>query len=181
MTASENQERNDRYRTFLVLLAEHEHRLVPYVHSLIPLWQDAEDVLQNTRLRLWEQFETFDPDSDFAAWAITVATYMVRTYRTLSQRQRVCFSDRLLEKITQNIPSTNPSIRDDRLSVLVTCVQSLDCASRRLLQLVFVEHRRIKDAANDLGHSPSTVRKSLFRIRRVLFGCVQRGQQSEKR
>ena len=46
-------------REFVRLLAEHERQLSGYVHALIPLWQDAEDVLQNTKLRLWEQFDSF--------------------------------------------------------------------------------------------------------------------------
>ena len=67
------------------LLAEHERQLAGYVHTLVPLWQDAEDVLQNTKLRLWEQFDSFQLGTDFAAWAITIAGYMVRTHRkTLS-------------------------------------------------------------------------------------------------
>ena len=103
----DDQERDLRYREFVCLLAEHERRLTAYVHTLIPLWQDAEDVLQNTKLRLWEQFDSFQPNSDFAAWAIVVATYMVRTHRTLYQRERVCFSDKLLEKISRNIPPVN--------------------------------------------------------------------------
>ena len=82
MTIPDDQERDQRYREFVRLLAEHERRLTAYVHALIPLWQDAEDVLQNTKLRLWEQFDSFRPDGDFAAWAIVVATYMVRAHRT---------------------------------------------------------------------------------------------------
>ena len=88
------------------LLAEHERQLTGYVHALIPSWQDAEDVLQNTKLRLWEQFDSFQPEGDFAAWAIAVASYMVRAHRTHCQRQRVCFSDDLLEKISRHIPTS---------------------------------------------------------------------------
>jgi RNA polymerase sigma-70 factor, ECF subfamily len=180
VTLPDDQERDHRYLEFVRLLAEHERRLAAYVHTLIPLWQDAEDVLQNTKIRLWEQFDSFKPNSDFAAWAITVATYMVRAHRTLSQRERVCFSDKLLEKISRNIPPVDPSRRDDRLSALVECVKALNSANRRLLRLVCVGHQRIKDIARDLGQTPSTARKALFRIRRTLFECVQKRLQEEK-
>ena len=87
------------------MLAEHERQLAGYVHTLVPSWQDAEDVLQNTKLRLWEQFESFQRGTDFAAWAFTIAGYMVRTHRKTCQRQRVCFSDDLLEKISRHVPA----------------------------------------------------------------------------
>ena len=99
---------------------------------------------------------------------------MVRAHRTLSQRERVCFSDKLLEKISRNIPPVNKSKRDDRLFALVECVKALNSASRRLLRLVCVGHQRIKDIADELGQTPSTTRKTLFRIRRTLFECVQK-------
>jgi RNA polymerase sigma-70 factor (ECF subfamily) len=174
------QERDDQYREFVRLLAEHERRLTAYVHALVPLWQDAEDVLQNTKLRLWEQFDSFQPNSDFAAWAITVATYMVRAHRTLCQRDRMYFSDKLVEKLSQSMTSLGASQREDRLSVLLDCVKTLNSISRKLLRLVCVEHQRIKDIAHDLGQAPPTTRKALQRIRRSLFECVQKRLQEEQ-
>ena len=179
MKTSDDQERELCYREFVRLLAEHERRLTAYVHALIPLWQDAEDVLQNTKLRLWEQFDSFRPEADFGAWAIAIARYMVRTHRTLCRRERVCFSDDLLEKISQSIPSTS-SRRDDRLSALVECAKTLSDANRKLLRLFCAGHQRIKDIARELGQTPSATRVALLRIRRSLFVCVQKHLREEK-
>lgn len=176
----DDQEQDSRYCEFVRLLAEHERRLTAYVHALIPLWQDAEDVLQNTKLRLWEQFASFKPGTDFAAWAIVIATYMVRKHRTLCQRDRLCFSDRLLERISQSIPPANLSKRDDRLSALVECVKTLNSNSQKLLRLFCVGHQRIKDIAHNVGQTPSATRVALFRIRRTLFECVQKRLREEK-
>lgn len=177
MTRPDHHDRDLLYRDFVRLLAEHERRLSAYVHALIPMWQDAEDVLQNTKIRLWEQFDSFRPEGDFAAWAIAIAGYMVRTHRTISRRQRVCFSDDVVEKIAQNIPSTLQ--RDQRLSALLECVETLNTTSRRLLQLFCAGHQRIKDIADDLGQTPSATRVALFRIRRTLFECVQKRLREE--
>jgi RNA polymerase sigma-70 factor, ECF subfamily len=171
--ASNGEERDLRNREFVRLLAEHERRLDAYVHALIPLWQDAEDVLQNTKLRLWEQFDSFRPEADFGVWAVTIAGYMVRTHRTLRQRQRVCFSDDLLEKISQQV-AVSFSSRDDRTLALVECVRALNSASRRLLRLFCTGQQKIKDIARDLGQTPSATYSALYRIRWSLFDCVKR-------
>lgn len=173
MTASDDQKRDLRNREFVRLLAEHERHLEGYVHALVPVWQDAEDILQNTKLRLWEQFDSFRPDADFAAWAIAIASYMVRTHRTLSQRQRVCFSDDLVEKISQHIPTAS-SRQDDRISALVECVRALSNASRKLLRLFCTGQRKIKDIAGELDQTPSATYSALYRIRWSLFDCVQK-------
>ena len=181
MKQPDEQERDLHYREYVCLLAEHERQLSGYVHALIPLWQDAEDVLQDVKLRLWEQFESFRRDADFAAWAITIANYMVRAHRKRCQRERVCFSDELLEKISRQVSAISSSGRDERVSALMECARTLSDASRKLLRLVCVGHQRIKDIAHDLGQTPSTTRKALHRIRRTLFECVQKSLQEEKR
>jgi RNA polymerase sigma-70 factor, ECF subfamily len=172
VNVSDDQKPDLRNREFVRLLAEHERHLEAYVHALIPAWQDAEDVLQNTKLRLWEQFDSFRPEGDFAAWAIAIAGYMVRTHRTLSQRQRVCFSDDLLEKISQHIPAPS-SRQDDRILALVECVGALTSTSRKLLRLFCTGQRKIKDIAHELGQTPSATYSALYRIRWSLFDCVQ--------
>jgi RNA polymerase sigma-70 factor, ECF subfamily len=171
--SSIGEERDLRNREFVRLLAEHERRLDAYVHALIPSWQDAEDVLQNTKLRLWEQFESFRPEADFGAWAIAIARYMVRTHRTLRQRQRVCFSDDLLEKISRHMLE-NSAGQDDRTLALVECVRALNSVSRRLLRLFCTGPRKIKDIAREVGQTPSATYSALYRIRWSLFDCVER-------
>lgn len=180
MRAFDDQQRELKNREFVRLLAEHERRLSAYVHALVPLWQDAEDVLQTTKLRLWEQFDRFQPGTDFAAWAFTIAGYMVRTHRKRCRRQRLCFSDDLLEKITRQMPTPSSSLREDRLSALVECVKTLSDTGRTLLRRFCTGHEKIKDIAHDLGQTPSATRMALLRIRRSLFDCVQERLQERK-
>lgn len=176
----DDQDRELINREFVRLLAEHERRLSAYVHTLIPLWQDAEDVLQNTKLYLWEEFDSFQSGTDFAAWAFTVASYMVRTHRKHCQRQRVCFSDDLLEKIARHVSTPfSTVVCEQRQLALVECVNALSGARRKLLRLFCTGHQRIKDLASDLGQSPPAVRMALLRIRRSLLECVQERLQEE--
>jgi RNA polymerase sigma-70 factor (ECF subfamily) len=182
MTQPDNQEQREmRNREFVRLLAEHERRLAGYVHTLVPGWQDAEDVLQSTKLWLWEQFDSFQIGTDFAAWAIATANNMVRTYRKRCQRQRLCFSSDLLEKLSRHAPAMSSSVWSDRASALVECVNKLSDASRRLLHLSCIEHRKVKDIAVELGQTPSAASVALFRIRRTLFECIEERSQEKER
>lgn len=170
---SDSYKRELRYREFVRLLSEHERQLAGYVHALIPLWQDAEDVLQDTKLRLWEQFDSFQANSNFAAWAFTIAGFMVRTYRKRCQRERVCFSDDLLEKLSRQTSVVPASQSDARLLALIDCVKALSSASRRLLHLVCEGQRKIKDIACEMNQTPEAARVALFRIRQSLSECVK--------
>ena len=178
MRPSEDREQESRNREFVRLLAKHDLRLAEYIHTLVPLWHDAEDIIQNTKLRLWEQFDSFRPGTDFAAWAFTIAGYLVRAHRKCCQRRRICFSDDLLEKLSQEVPVVS-SLAEDRVSALVECVKMLSDSSRKLLALFCMGHRKVKDIASDLGQAPSATYQALSRTRRQLFECVEKRLQEK--
>ena len=56
-------------KDFLVLFQQHERQIYGYILSLVPNIASADDISQNTSLRLWERFDQFDPNKDFGAWA----------------------------------------------------------------------------------------------------------------
>ena len=58
---------------FVELLGRNERQLSAYVLTLVADWNDAHDVLQEVRLRLWQQFADYDPAGDFGAWARSIA------------------------------------------------------------------------------------------------------------
>jgi RNA polymerase sigma-70 factor (ECF subfamily) len=180
MKSPENQQSELDTCEFVRLLAKHERQLAGYIHTLVPAWQDAEDVLQETKLRLWQQFGAFRRDADFGAWAIAIANYMVRSYRRDSRRERLRFSDELLEKISQYIPASPASREDYRTSALLECVKALGDASRRLLHRFCTQHQAIKHIASELGQTPSATYSALFRIRWSLFDCVKKRLEEEK-
>ena len=156
----------------------HELQLAAYLHTLVPVWHNAEDVLQNTKLRLWEQFDSFQHGTDFAAWAFTIAKYLVRAHRTGSKRRRVCFSTDLVEKLSGEVPLAS-SAAEDHEAALGECVRTLNDAGRSLLRVFCTGQHKIKDIAGELGQTPSAAYQALSRVRRRLFECVERRLQQE--
>ena len=91
MTDNEKQT-NEHVERFVQLLSKCERRLNDYVLSLVPNWADAEEVLQETKLRLWQQYHEYDPTKDFGAWACTIAYYQVLTMRKRGHAKHVDLS-----------------------------------------------------------------------------------------
>lgn len=177
----ENSETEQRNREFLVLLGRHELRVAACVHALVPSWQEAEDILQETRLQLWQEFDKFQPGSDFLAWARTVARYVVRTHFKQSSRKPLFLSsevgDMVLEKVVQKTERS-----DRRLEMLADCVRKLTEESVDLLRRCYVDRQKIKDIAIELQRSLTGTYSALSRIRRDLFDCVQeRLRKDEKK
>src|SRR5689334_17416818 len=89
--------------TFVRLLTQHERRVYAFILSLVPSWHDADEILQETNVRLWTEFERFEPGSDFCAWACAIAKYQVLTHRKQQARQRVRFTDEFLDVVAEEM------------------------------------------------------------------------------
>ena len=62
---------------FVSLLTASQRRLYAFICTLVIDRTDADEVLQETNLALWEQAERFEAGTDFVAWACRVAHYKV--------------------------------------------------------------------------------------------------------
>ena len=60
---------------FLELLGACERSLFAYVYALAPNWQDAEEIMQRVRIRIWQQFDQYDEAKSFDAWARAIAEW----------------------------------------------------------------------------------------------------------
>ena len=75
-------------------------RLHGFIISLIPGDPGADDVFQETNRVLWEKIEKFEPGTNFAAWAYTIARFQVMAHQKKRKRQSwLCFDDALVELI----------------------------------------------------------------------------------
>ena len=163
---------------FVRLFAENQRRILAYVYSLVPHVQNAEDICQKTSLVLWRKFHQLEPDGDFLAWACRVAYLEVRNFRRTAARDRLRFSDELLAYLAEDrmadLPAAGP-----RLVALRECVRKLGPPQRELLEHAYSSRGSIAQLAERLGQAAQTVYNRLFRIRRLLFDCVQRRLATE--
>ena len=58
---------------FLSLFLRSEREIFRYVAALVPNITDAEDIVQQTAIALWEKFEAYDPTQPFTPWACRFA------------------------------------------------------------------------------------------------------------
>lgn len=172
---------NESQRTgeFLRLLGIHEERTKAFVFSLVPNWTDAQDIAQDVRLRLWEQFDTYDPSKDFGAWARTIAFYQVLAYRKRLRGRQVQLGQESLELVAATFNASVDHF-EARGNALQRCLARLATAKRRILLRCYTGRETIRQVAESLGRSFETVRKSVFRTRTQLASCIKRELGAEE-
>lgn len=168
-----------RSKEFVRLFQRHERTLYGYILSLVPNLAAADEISQDTNLRLWEQFDQFDPNTDFIAWACTIAYYQVLTYRRKVGRQHVRFDSELL-----NILSDRATARHDELAArqghLIDCLSQLSEFKRNVVRLYYYLGMRVNAVAEKLGRNVASVEKSLARARYSLHDCIEAAMRREE-
>lgn len=164
---------NDRLEEFARLFSKHDRGIFLLILSLVPNWADAEEVQQETNVKLWQEFDKFQLGSDFGAWARTIAWYEVMRFREREQRGRHHASQAFLDLVAAKV-ATVIDQREDRSITLVECVGELGAFHRELVRLYYTVGRTVKDIAGALGSTPDAIYKALQRARIELRECIER-------
>jgi len=153
-----------------------------FVYTLLPHWSDADDVVQRTRIVLWQKFSQFRPGTSFKAWALQVARFEVNNFRRTQRSDRLCFEDEVIESLAE-VRNSMVEELDRRRAVLATCMQKLRASDRQIIRHCYgPKSTTAKEAAKRLQRPVNTLYKALNRIRRTLMECVARyaGEESQE-
>jgi len=180
-TSSEESSKPAKGKLFLRLFLQNKRRLYAYVLTLLPNRTDADDVLQEASLVMWDKFDELHPPDDFTAWGCRIAYFKVLDFYKKRQRSRVCFSQAMLERIAETAIEQAATLQlDERREALGGCIEKLNIRDRDLLTRRLAEGATTQSTAAQVGRSADAVYKALAKIRQALFDCVTRALAQER-
>ncbi len=156
---------------FVKLLVSHQGRLYQYVRMLMPRGEDVEDVLQQTFLVMWKKFDESYSESSFYGWATRIAYLEVLKSRERKSRDLPVLDRAVLEQIVAD-EAREPEYLADLKSFLEYCLGKLSPADRELIERRYQPGALVGALAAELGRPVNSVSKSLGRIRRTLWKCI---------
>lgn len=162
---------SEQVEAFVRLLGQHQRRIFLYVFSLVPNWNDAEEIVQEANLVLWREFGQFQPGTNFLAWACKVAFHQVLAWRKRKQRDRLEFSDAFLEAVAAEA-SAAADLLEERSTALAGCIAKLPEPARELVRLRYSDGCTVETIATKAGRTVEAVYRALSRIRQTLHDCV---------
>jgi RNA polymerase sigma-70 factor, ECF subfamily len=161
----------DPHRALVPLLMRHERQIFGYIYTLLPNRHDAEDVLQETCITIYDKFAEFTPGTDFLAWAMRIAWWKVRAAKQKYARSKVVFNDEVMEAVAH----TAEEMREESSraqTALAECLQKLNERDRRMVLTRYERGSGVERAAMVSGRSLQAAYKALMRIKQVLHDCV---------
>lgn len=164
---------SSKIEMFLELHSQNQHRLSAFVHTLVPDWQDAEDLIQDTLIVLWRKFDEFVPGTNFFSWAAKIAQFEVLNYRRHKQRQTRYLDENVLTDLADTSAIISEDI-DRYKAALSHCMGQLKARDQEILRLRYSEGGNVHVVSQAVGRSPNHVHRLLREIRSRLLLCVRR-------
>ena len=167
---------DSHHAEFLQLFLRDQQVLYAYLRSAGFSMSDADDVLQDTGLVLWERFSTYDRSKPFRAWAFGIVKNLIfRQLRYAKVRSKVLVDSRICEEIANCAEETLSEMGDEfelERERLELCLDRLPKHSRSLLQLRYVKSLSLEQIAKLQGKTYEAMNMILSRLRSKLFECL---------
>jgi RNA polymerase sigma-70 factor, ECF subfamily len=163
---------------FLSLFLRSEREIYRYVAALIPNMTDADDIVQQTALALWEKFDAYDPTKPFTPWACRFALNKARQWIERRRRWQALLDNGLADELAQRRQELQPEF-ERRLRHLAGCLEKLPSPQRSLVEAYYYERIGAESLAERSGRTVAATYKMLQRARHALQRCVENQSEPE--
>lgn len=155
------------------VMERYQHRLYRYLLRLLREPATAEDLFQQTWVKVMERIRSFDPSHSFEGWLFAMARNLaidhLRRYRPESLDDPLPSGDSRVELITGRGPDALDRVLDrERAEGLARAMMTLPVVFREVLTLRFEEEMRLEEISTVLGLPLGTVKTRLHRALKYL-------------
>jgi RNA polymerase sigma-70 factor (ECF subfamily) len=160
---------------FIAEITRNQRQLHAFVLSMVWHPVEADDVLQETNLVLWQKAAEFDESRPFLPWAIRFAQFQALAHLKRLHRQhgRLLIDDDLA-KIMADEAAAEERIYEVRRIALANCLQKLTARQRELVWRRYEPDATVADMATAAKIAPKALSERLRRIRHTLLECVRK-------
>jgi RNA polymerase sigma-70 factor (ECF subfamily) len=152
-----------------LLFVRHAGAIRAFVLALQPSLADADDVMQETFLTISQKAATFEPGTNFVAWACGIAR--LKVLENLRQRKRATvLNEAAIIALAEDAPA--PETQHDREAALSRCLDKIAPKARDILWRKYSSRQSSDEMAAGLGMTSIAVRMALFKARSFLRDCV---------
>jgi RNA polymerase sigma-70 factor (ECF subfamily) len=163
---------------FLRLFTMHESAIRAFVRRLVPRRADADDVMQEVSVVLWDKFDSFHEGGDFRAWAFGVARFEVLAWMRDKGRDRLVLNEDVVLKIAEESAEVEPR-RERQREALEVCMNKVPADQRALIMQAYQSESRIQEVARESGRTVAGFYQWLHRMRKLLLDCIRRALTQE--
>jgi RNA polymerase sigma-70 factor (ECF subfamily) len=163
------------------LVKRYKHLVLGIVKKHVP-FDEVEDTVQDVFVRIYRSLSTFRGKSSFGHWLSVIAVrtcydfwrehYKSRelAMSSLTEQHQAWLDAAMADNSSQSFREAG--LQKEAREILDWALDRLSAEDRMVLELVYLEGRSVKEAADLLGWSTANVKVRLFRSRRKLLSLL---------
>jgi RNA polymerase sigma-70 factor (ECF subfamily) len=153
-------EGNNRHYAFNLLVKKYQQKIYYHVKRMVIDHDDANDLVQNTFIKVWNHLDDFREDSQFYTWVYRIATN--ETLAFLKQKKRRFFLPIVdVEKELEGKLESSPGINANKLEhELQKAILSLPEKQRVVFNLRYYDNMKYEEMSEVLGTSVGALKAS---------------------
>jgi RNA polymerase sigma-70 factor (ECF subfamily) len=144
-----------------------------FVLSIVPRFQDADDILQQVAVAVIKNYGKYDRDRPFVAWAIGIAKNEILMHHRENSQSKLIFGTKAIQTISE-VYGKESARFDEMQKALDICIKKLKGRSRRILEMRYISELSMSRITQKLGMTPGAVHTLFHRIRLTLRDCINR-------
>ncbi len=166
---------------FATIIEQYKDRVFTLALRLSGNQEDAEEIVQDVFLKVYENLRNFEGNSKFSTWLYSIAyNTAVSKLRSGKKRQNEIVMEDYNVVETQGIVGVlEPLKREEQRFFLAKALQQLKPEDRVVVELHYLEEMKIEEIEEITGDTNSNVKVKLYRARRKLCSILTQMLEEE--
>ncbi len=147
-------------QAFEQLLREYQKPLYNHIRNIVYNHDDANDVLQNTFVKVFQYLKTFKGDSKLFSWMYRIATNEALTFLKKKTKANTISSEELQQKIIENLKADAYFDGNDIQIKLHKAISILPEKQQLVFKMKYFEELKYEEISEILGTSVGALKAS---------------------
>jgi RNA polymerase sigma-70 factor (ECF subfamily) len=153
---------------FRQLISKYKERLYWHIRKIVLNHDDADDVLQNSMIKIWNGLDTFRAESSLFTWLYRIATNEAITFLNQRNRRMIPGLSDVNDYLVENIESDTYFDGDEWQLLLQKAIAVLPDKQRIVFNMKYFDEIKYEDMAVILETSVGALKASYFHaVRKV--------------
>jgi len=147
-------------QAFDILLNQYKEPLYWHIRKIVLNHDDADDVLQNTFVKIFKGIKKFKGDSKLYTWMYRIATNESLNFLKLKTKKYFNSSEEMMKTLANNLKE-DPYFDGDELQIkLQILISKLPEKQKLVFQMKYEQNMKFKDISEILGTSEGALKAS---------------------
>lgn len=160
---------------FQKLLSDYQRPLYNHIRNIVLNHDDADDVLQNTFIKVFRHLKTFKGESKLFSWMYRIATNEAITFINLKAKRNGTTSEAMQTKIVDNLKADDHFDGNEIQLKLQKAISLLPEKQQLVFKMRYFEEIKYEDMSEILGTSVGALKASYHHAVKKIENYMTRG------